>query len=471
MQKSREEEKRPKPTLENQMAQKPSIPKGTRDFSPLEMARRNYIFDKIREAFRLHGFHQIETPAMENLSTLMGKYGEEGDRLLFKILNSGDYLKGIDKSEINEDNLTKLASKLCEKGLRYDLTVPFARYVVQHRQDIQMPFKRFQMQPVWRADRPQKGRYREFYQCDADIVGSDSLHNEVELLGLIDSVMSSLGIRVSIMLNNRKVLTGISEVIGEPEKLIDMTVAIDKIDKIGVEAVKEELRERGFKEEAISRLQPILELHGTNQEKIARLSEILDGSDIGKKGIEELREVIDSFEALGHVGELMLNVSLARGLNYYTGTIIEVKALDTQIGSITGGGRYDNLTGYFGGSGLSGVGISFGADRIYDVMTTLNLYPVELTSSVKVLFVNFGKRESLKAESLARKLRAGGISCMVYPDASKMKKQMGYADSEAIPYVVIIGEEELENGCVTVKNMGTGEQTRVSDDELIACIK
>lgn len=453
------------------MAQKPSIPKGTRDFSPLEMARRNYIFDTIRRAFRLHGFHQIETPAMENLSTLMGKYGEEGDRLLFKILNSGDFLKGIAPEEINSDNIAHLAARLCEKGLRYDLTVPFARYVVQHRQDIQMPFKRFQMQPVWRADRPQKGRYREFYQCDADIVGSDSLHNEVELLGLIDSVMRSLKIRCRVLLNNRKVLSGIAEIIGEPDKLVDMTVAIDKIDKIGIEAVKEELRERGLKEEAIERLQPLLELKGTNQDKLAGLQEILAKSGTGSKGVEELREVIDAFETLGHVCELSLDVSLARGLNYYTGTIIEVKALDTEIGSITGGGRYDNLTGVFGVSGLSGVGISFGADRIYDVLAALDLYPAELTSSVKVLFTNFGQRESLKAEALARELRADGISCMVYPDNSKMRKQMAYANAEGIPFVAIVGGDELENGTVTLKNMVSGEQKTIADNELLYALK
>lgn len=440
------------------MAQKPTIPKGTRDFSPLEMARRNYIFDTIRDAFRLYGYHQIETPAMENLSTLMGKYGEEGDRLLFKVLNSGDFLKGIGPSEMTSDNTARLAAKLCEKGLRYDLTVPFARYVVHHRQDLQMPFKRFQIQPVWRADRPQKGRYREFYQCDADVVGSDSLHNEVELLGIIDTVMRNLKIRTRVLLNNRKVLSGIAEVIGEPDKLIDMTVAIDKIDKIGLAAVKEELASRGLSEDAISKLEPLLRLSGTNSEKLVGLAEILKDSEIGTKGVEELREVIGEFDSLGHDCELTLDVSLARGLNYYTGTIIEVKALDTDMGSITGGGRYDNLTGVFGVSGLSGVGISFGADRIYDVLAALDLYPAQLGSSVRVLFANFGKKEAMRAEQLARGLRAEGIPCMVYPDAVKMKKQMAYANSEAIPFVAIIGSEELEKGMVTIKNMQTGEQ-------------
>ncbi len=453
------------------MAQKPSIPKGTRDFSPIEMARRNYIFDTIREAFRLHGFHQIETPAMENLSTLLGKYGEEGDRLLFKILNSGDYLKGIAPEEMTEENLNRLATKLCEKGLRYDLTVPFARYVVQHRQDLQMPFKRFQIQPVWRADRPQKGRYREFYQCDADVVGSTSLHNEIELLGLIDYVMGKLGIRSRIMVNNRKVLSGIAEVIGEPDKLIDITVAIDKIDKIGIENVKKELEERGVSQEAIAKLQPLLELQGTNEEKLAGLSELLKDSEEGRKGVEELREVLESFDQLGHDCELELNVALARGLNYYTGTIIEVKALDTEMGSITGGGRYDNLTGVFGVSGLSGVGISFGADRIYDVLTTLQLYPEQLNSAVKVLFVNFGKKEAMQAEKIARMLRKDGISTMVYPDEAKMKKQMAYANAEGIPFVAIIGEEELQKGTVTLKNMVTGDQKEVNAEELSAVIK
>ncbi|MBD5289419.1 MAG: histidine--tRNA ligase [Bacteroides sp.] len=443
------------------MAQKPSIPKGTRDFSPIEMARRNYIFDTIREAFRLHGFHQIETPAMENLSTLLGKYGEEGDRLLFKILNSGDFFKDVDPSELQDPNLTRLATKLCEKGLRYDLTVPFARYVVQHRQDIQMPFKRFQIQPVWRADRPQKGRYREFYQCDADVVGSDSLHNEVELLGLIDYVMRKLKIRTRILVNNRKVLSGIAEVIGEPDKLIDITVAIDKIDKIGLDAVKEELIERGVSAEAVEKLQPILELKGSNEEKLARLGEILKDSETGLKGVEELQQVIGSFESLGHDCELDLDVSLARGLNYYTGTIIEVKALDAQIGSITGGGRYDNLTGVFGVSGLSGVGISFGADRIYDVLNTLGLYPGSLSSAVQVLFVNFGPEEALASEGLARLLRDNGISAMVYPEATKMKKQMGFANTEGIPFVAIVGESELAEKRVTVKNMGSGEQKSI----------
>lgn len=448
------------------MAQKPGIPKGTRDFSPEEMARRNYIFDTIREAFRLFGYRQIETPAMENLSTLMGKYGEEGDKLLFKILNSGDFLKDVNPSDLEEKNLPRLTNQLCEKGLRYDLTVPFARFVVQHRNEIQMPFKRFQIQPVWRADRPQKGRYREFYQCDADVVGSDSLANEIELLSLIDYVMGKLGIRTSIHVNNRKILSGIAETIGESDKIIDITVAIDKIDKIGIDNVNAELREKGLGEDAISALRPLLELNGSNEEKLEKLSEILSGSVIGMKGVEEMREVLEGIDALGHNCDVTLDVSLARGLNYYTGTIIEVKALDVEIGSITGGGRYDNLTGVFGVSGLSGVGISFGADRIYDVLNALDLYPKEVSGSVKALFINFGKEEAAAAMRCVKNLRQAGISAQLFPDATKMKKQMQYANAEGVEYVVLIGDSELANGTATVKNMTDGTQVTVEQSKL-----
>lgn len=453
------------------MAQKPSIPKGTRDFSPAEMARRNYIFDTIREAFRLFGYRQIETPAMENLSTLMGKYGEEGDKLLFKILNSGDFMKDVKPEDLEARNLPRLTNEMCEKGLRYDLTVPFARFVVQHRNEIQMPFKRFQIQPVWRADRPQKGRYREFYQCDADVVGSDSLNNEIELLSLIDLVMGRLNIRTCIHVNNRKLLTGIAEVIGEADKIIDITVAIDKIDKIGIENVNAELREKGLKEEAIDALRPLLTLSGSNEEKLDAIADLLKGSEIGMKGVEEMREVLGGFENLGHDCKVEFDPSLARGLNYYTGTIIEVKALDVEIGSITGGGRYDNLTGVFGVSGLSGVGISFGADRIYDVLNALNLYPAEITGNVKVLFVNFGEKEAAAALRCVKNLREAGISAQLYPDASKMKKQMQYANTEGIPYVAIIGETELAEGTATVKNMAEGTQATVAWCQLTDFLK
>lgn len=453
------------------MAQKPSIPKGTRDFSPVEMARRNYIFNTIREVFHLFGFKQIETPSMENLSTLMGKYGEEGDKLLFKILNSGDYLRGVDRSLLDGEASGKLTSQLSEKGLRYDLTVPFARYVVQHRADLQFPFKRFQIQPVWRADRPQKGRYREFYQCDADIVGSDSLVNEVELLQLIDEVFSRLKINIAIKLNNRKVLAGIAELIGAPEKIVDITVAIDKIDKIGIENVNAELRERGLEEQAIETLQPILAIDGTLEERIAKLDEILASSETGKKGVEELRYVVNETMALGLRAELDLDVSLARGLNYYTGTIIEVKAKDVQIGSITGGGRYDNLTGVFGLPGVSGVGISFGADRIYDVLNTLELYPEDASAATTVIFTNFGEQEAMASMKAIKELRAKGITAEIYPDCSKMKKQMAYANALAIPYVAIIGETELAEKKVTLKNMTTGEQATLDMESLIATLK
>ena len=457
------------------MAQKPSIPKGTRDFSPVEMARRNYIFDTIRNVFRDFGFKQIETPAMENLSTLMGKYGEEGDKLLFKILNSGNYLKGADKELLNEEEPSgKLTSQLCEKGLRYDLTVPFARYVVMHRAELQFPFKRFQIQPVWRADRPQKGRYREFYQCDADIVGSDSLFNEVELLQMINEVFTRLGIRIAIKLNNRKVLAGIAELIGAPEKIIDITVAIDKIDKIGIDAVNAELIERGLSNEAVETLRPILSIDGPIQSRLEQLDKILANSEVGKKGVEELRFIVEATEKLG-LGDdadgktntvLDLDVSLARGLNYYTGTIIEVKALDVQIGSITGGGRYDNLTGVFGMPGVSGVGISFGADRIYDVLNTLDLYPSEASDTTKVLFLNLGVAEAIASLKAIKRLRASNISAELYPDSAKMKKQMAYANALAIPFVAIIGESELTDGTVTLKNMSSGEQSAVAIDEL-----
>ncbi len=451
------------------MAQKPSIPKGTRDFSPVEMARRNYIFDTIREVFRLYGFRQIETPAMENLSTLMGKYGEEGDKLLFKILNSGNYLKSADHELLNaEEPSGRLTSQLCEKGLRYDLTVPFARYVVMHRNELQLPFKRFQIQPVWRADRPQKGRYREFYQCDADIVGSDSLVNEIELLQIIDEVFSRLGIRIAIKLNNRKVLAGIAELIGAPDKLIDITVAIDKIDKIGIDNVVVELRERGLSEDAVGRLRPILAISGSLDERLSALSSLLADTPVGVAGVEELRVVVSGVESLGMKAQLDLDVSLARGLNYYTGTIIEVKALDVQIGSITGGGRYDNLTGVFGMSGLSGVGISFGADRIYDVLNTLDLYPENTSAASKVIFLNLGADESTVSLKAAKMLRASGIAAEVYPDTVQMKKQMAYADAMRIPFVAIIGETELESGTVTLKDMEAGNQETVALDDLVA---
>ncbi len=450
---------------------KPSIPKGTRDFSPAEMARRNYIFDTIRSVFKLYGFAPIETPAMENLSTLMGKYGEEGDKLLFKILNSGDFLHGVDRSLLEADGATgRLASQLCEKGLRYDLTVPFARFVVMHRNDLQMPFKRYQIQPVWRADRPQKGRYREFYQCDADIVGSDSLLNEVELLQLIDEVFARLGIRIAIKLNNRKVLAGIASLIGRPDKIVDITVAIDKLDKIGLDAVKAELCERGLTAAEADKLEPLLKIDGTVAERLDKLSALLGGIEEGAKGVDELREIVSATEALGLRAELDLDVSLARGLNYYTGAIIEVKALDVEIGSITGGGRYDNLTGVFGMPGLSGVGISFGADRIYDVLNQLDLYPADLLTGAKVLFLNMGAAEGARSMEMMKQMRAAGIAAEIYPDCAKMKKQMGYADAKRIPYVAIVGESELEQNKLTLKNMSTGEQRLLTVAEAIDII-
>lgn len=453
------------------MAQKPSIPKGTRDFSPEEMAKRNYIFDTIKEVFMLHGFSQIETPAMENLSTLMGKYGEEGDKLLFKILNSGDFLKSVSDEQLTERNCPRLTSQLCEKGLRYDLTVPFARFVVQHRNELQFPFKRFQIQPVWRADRPQKGRYREFYQCDADVIGTDSLLNEIDLLQIIDEVFRRFGINITIKLNNRKVLSGIAEIIGAPEKIVDITVAIDKIDKIGIESVNAELLEKGISQDAVNQLQPLLTLSGTNEEKLESLSKLLASSEIGLKGIEELRYVISNTDEVGIDATLELDVSLARGLNYYTGTIIEVKANDVQIGSITGGGRYDNLTGVFGLEGVSGVGISFGADRIFDVLNQLNLYPAEAKNTTKVIFVNFGENEAKASLKHIKALRANSISCELYPENAKMKKQMGYANDNKIPYVAIVGETELANNTITVKCMATGEQQQLTIDEMIEKLK
>jgi histidyl-tRNA synthetase len=452
------------------MAQKPSIPKGTRDFTPAEMARRNYIFDTIREVFGLFGFRPIETPAMENLSTLMGKYGEEGDKLLFKILNSGNFLNGADKSLVENDEYVKLASQVCEKGLRYDLTVPFARFVVMHRNELQFPFKRYQIQPVWRADRPQKGRYREFYQCDADVIGSDSLLNEVELLQLIDEVFKRLQVNITIKLNNRKVLAGIAEYIGAPDKMIDITVAIDKIDKIGIDKVNEELAERGLTAESIAALRPILEIDGTLAERLGKLETLLAEIPVGKLGVEELRTVIDGTEALGLRAELDLDVSLARGLNYYTGTIIEVKARDVEIGSITGGGRYDNLTGVFGLEGVSGVGISFGADRIYDVLNALNLYPEATLQSTRVMFVNFGAKEAAASLAMIKQLRASGISAELYPEAAKMKKQMGYADGLGVKYVAIIGESELAEGKVVLKDMAAGTQELLTPEQLVAAL-
>jgi len=450
------------------MAQKPSIPKGTRDFSPEEMAKRNYIFNTIKEVYALYGFQQIETPAMETLKTLMGKYGEEGDKLLFKVLNSGDFLSKVTDDELHSGNSLALAAKLCEKGLRYDLTVPFARYVVMHREELQMPFKRFQIQPVWRADRPQKGRYREFYQCDADIVGSDSLLNEVELMQIVDTVFSKFGINVVIKINNRKILTGMAEIIGAADKIVDITVAIDKLDKIGIDSVNEELRSNGLSEEAIDRLQPIILMSGTNDEKLTLISKALETSEIGLKGVEETRYILEKLKNVGLNNEIQLDLSLARGLNYYTGAIFEVKAKDVQIGSITGGGRYDNLTGIFGLEGVSGVGISFGADRIYDVLNALDLYPKEAVNTTQLLFINFGEQEADYCLPIIAKTRAAGISSEIYPDAVKLKKQMSYANAKAIPFVAIVGQDEMAENKLTVKNMITGEQSTVNADDLIS---
>ncbi|WP_314741012.1 histidine--tRNA ligase [Hoylesella pleuritidis] len=449
------------------MMNKPSIPKGTRDFSPIEMAKRNYIFDTIKEVFALYGFQQIETPAMETLQTLMGKYGEEGDKLLFKVLNSGDFMSKVTDQDLVERNSLHLASVLCEKGLHYDLTVPFARYVVMHREELQLPFKRYQIQPVWRADRPQKGRYREFYQCDADVVGSDSLLNEVELIQIIDTVFTRFGIRVQIKLNNRKILTGIAEVIGAADKIINITVAIDKLDKIGIENVNQELRKNGISNEAIALLQPIISLSGSNDEKLNTISRVLASSEIGLKGVEEARFILSTLKSAGLQNEIQLDLTLARGLNYYTGSIFEVKALDMPMGSITGGGRYDNLTGIFGMPGLSGVGFSFGADRIYDVLNALNLYPKAVVNTTQVLFINFGDQEAAYCMSKIKAVRDAGISAELYPDNVKMKKQMSYANAKRIPFVVLAGENEIRTQKVTLKVMETGEQQVVDTQQLV----
>ena len=451
------------------MAQKPSIPKGTRDFGPVEMAKRNYIFNTIRSVYELYGFQQIETPAQETLATLMGKYGEEGDKLLFKILNSGDYLSKINDEELTERNTLRLASKLCEKGLRYDLTVPFARYVVMHREELQLPFKRYQVQPVWRADRPQKGRYREFYQFDGDVVGSDSLLNEVELMQIVDTVFSRFGVRVQIKINNRKILTGIAEVIGAADKIVDITVAIDKLDKIGIDNVNAELREDGLTEEQIEKLQPIIMLSGTNDEKLATIADVLKDSETGLKGVEETKYILGFLTTLNN--EIQLDLTLARGLSYYTGAIFEVKALDTPMGSISGGGRYDNLTGIFGMPGLSGAGISFGVDRIYDVLNALDLYPKDSVTTTQLLFINFGEKETAYCLPIINKVRAQGIRAEIFPDAAKMKKQMSYANAKQIPFVALAGENEMTEGKVTLKNMESGEQLMLTPDELIEKIK
>lgn len=443
------------------MANKPTIVKGTRDFSPMEMSKRNYIFNTIKDVYSLYGFQQIETPALESLQTLMGKYGEEGDKLLFKILNSGDFLRKVDDGELAERNTLKLAAKLCEKGLRYDLTVPFARYVVMHHDELQFPFKRYQIQPVWRADRPQKGRYREFYQCDADVVGSDSLLNEVELMQIVDEVFKRFGVRVIIKINNRKILTGIAEMIGAADKIVDITVAIDKLDKIGLENVNQELADAGISANAIEKLQPIISLQGTNDEKLNVIKHVLKDSQAGLKGVEEVAYILDVLKAMQLHNEIQLDLTLARGLNYYTGAIFEVKAKDVSIGSITGGGRYDNLTGIFGMPGLSGVGISFGADRIYDVLNALDLYPSETTSSTQILFINFGEKETAYCLPLVNEARRHGVSAEVYPDAVKMKKQMSYANAKQIAFVAMAGEDEMKENKMTLKNMKTGEQMLV----------
>ena len=453
------------------MMAKPCIPKGTRDFSVEEMAKRNYIFNTIKHVFGLYGFRQIETPAMETLQTLMGKYGEEGDKLLFKVLNSGDFLSDVTETDLEERNLNRLSCRLCEKGLRYDLTVPFARFVVMHRNELTFPFKRYQIQPVWRADRPQKGRYREFYQCDADVVGSDSLLNEVELIQMIDEVFARFGIRVAIKLNNRKILSGIAEWIGASDKIVDITVAIDKLDKIGLDKVNDELREKGLSEDAIARLQPVILLQGSNEEKLQVLRRELSASEVGLKGIDELEYILRKLSASSLRSSLEIDLTLARGLNYYTGAIFEVKALDVQIGSITGGGRYDNLTGVFGMAGVSGVGISFGADRIFDVLNQLELYPKEAVNGTELMFVNFGDKEAAFSMSMLAKVRAAGIRAEIFPDAAKMKKQMSYANAKNIPFVAIVGENEMSEGKAMLKNMETGEQNLVSAEELIAAIR
>ena len=451
---------------------KPSIPKGTRDFSPMEMAKRNYIFDTIKQVYQLYGFQQIETPAMETLGTLMGKYGEEGDKLLFKVLNSGDCLAKVTDEELKERNALHLAAKMCEKGLRYDLTVPFARYVVMHREELQLPFKRYQMQPVWRADRPQKGRYREFWQFDGDIVGSDSLLNEVELMQIVDTVFSRFGVRVQIKINNRKILTGIAEVIGAADKIVDITVAIDKLDKIGLDNVNKELREDGLSEEQIAKLQPIISLKGSNDEKLDTIAEVLKDSEVGLKGVEEISFILSTLNTPSTLkNEIQLDLTLARGLNYYTGAIFEVKALDVQIGSITGGGRYDNLTGIFGMPGISGVGISFGVDRIFDVLNALDCYPSDAVNGTQLLFINFGEKETVYCLPVVAKAREAGIRTEIYPDSTKMKKQMSYANAKQIPFVALAGENEMVEGKFTLKNMLTGEQQLVAIEELIEKIK
>ena len=450
---------------------KPSIPKGTRDFSPLEMAKRNYIFDTIKLVYQLYGFQQIETPAMETLGTLMGKYGEEGDKLLFKVLNSGDCLAKVTDEELKERNALHLAAKMCEKGLRYDLTVPFARYVVMHREELQLPFKRYQMQPVWRADRPQKGRYREFWQFDGDIVGSDSLLNEVELMQIVDTVFSRFGVRVQIKINNRKILTGIAEVIGAADKIVDITVAIDKLDKIGLDNVNQELRDDGLSEEQIAKLQPIISLEGSNDEKLDTIAEVLASSEIGLMGVEESRYILDTLKNTGLKNEIQLDLTLARGLNYYTGAIFEVKALDVQIGSITGGGRYDSLTGIFGMPGISGVGISFGVDRIFDVLNALDCYPSDAVNGTQLLFINFGEKETAYCLPAVAKVREAGIRTEIFPDSTKMKKQMSYANAKQIPFVALAGENEMAEGKFTLKNMLTGEQQLLAIEELIEKVK
>lgn len=450
---------------------KPSIPKGTRDFSPEEMRKRNFIFDTLKKVFQLYGFQQIETPSMENLSTLLGKYGDEGDKLLFRILNSGDFLSEVSDEKLKEKNLPQLSSLMCEKGLRYDLTVPFARYVVQYRNDISFPFKRYQMQPVWRADRPQKGRYREFYQCDVDVVGSDSLLNEVELIQIIDEAFKRLNVRTLIKLNNRKILSGIAEIIGQPEKITDITVAIDKLDKIGLDKVKEELKERGIADEEIAKLQPLFDLSGSNSDKLSKLQAWLSVSEIGLKGVEELKTIFDYLDIIKIDTAVELDLTLARGLNYYTGAIFEVKALDVAIGSICGGGRYDNLTGIFGMPDVSGVGISFGADRIFDVMNQLELFPGDTSQSTQILFINFGDKEEKYCLPLVQMLRNHGIKAELFPGSGKMKKQMGYADAKKIPYVALIGEDEMIQNQISLKNMQTGEQSKVDFAGLIAVLK
>lgn len=453
------------------MAQLPSIPKGTRDYSPEIMVKRNYIFDTIKSVFKLYGYMPLETPAMENLSTLMGKYGEEGDKLLFKILNSGDFIGNIPDQELLEKNSIKLTNKISEKGLRYDLTVPFARFVVQHQNELTFPFKRYQIQPVWRADRPQKGRYREFYQCDVDVVGSDSLLHEVELIQMVDEVYRRLKINVRLLINNRKILAGIAEIIGYPDQLTDITVAIDKMDKIGLDNVNAELREKGITQEAIVKLQPILKLEGSNSEKLEKLKTILQDSPMGLKGVEELSIIFDYLKDLDIRTEIKLDLTLARGLSYYTGAIFEVKALDAQIGSITGGGRYDDLTGIFGLKNMSGVGISFGADRIFDVMNQLDLFPKDNTTTTQILFANFGIAEEKYCLPLLKALRAAGINAEIYPETAKMKKQMTYADKKGIPFVALVGENEMQEGIVTLKNMASGEQKSIKAEELAHHLK